>query len=522
MATLDVVLTKTMLHTAARGLGFEEAAPASRTFANHNWRYELRYDGAEIRVVNLDAMMTHESHEMWMRVAENLHFGTPTSEAWATVPGVDGYVTLPFERKFLLRFYAAPNGGAIAEADSGPWQLPATVSHGFQFVFGYEIDPAAAAAGTLPTDLAQPFSPELRSACNSGDPSAAPDLFPEYGVRDDELLRVVVCVSLVCCAPRYDFDPGNALLGARFYPLIEIMANKDLGGLLTRARLARPAMSTPRSGSNDVMDAIGAIAVTDRNFSAGPIPALPYWHLIFDYYDLQPHGSYRMAEAVRGKYAEPRTDGFSRKELMNGSSLPYLLTATTKQPGQAEFDSIHLAPQMVYVPTYAANAPSVDVLGPDGAARSSNARYVKMAPFCQHDCLHVHWRWSTAYDLKQNRGWIEQGGEYEPYAQAGAPLVPPNQSVKAELYGPTIAIETTVDAPRPSRWQYVHHNGFGYALGTSAAVNILFFMFSASGWAELYDQLRFALGPWDSDAKRATYYERLNVAGDDLARLKDL
>jgi hypothetical protein len=459
---------------------------------------------------------------MWMRVCDSLHFGTPLSEAWATIPGVDGQVTLAFQQRHLLRWYAAPKGGHIADSDAGAWQLEADVSHGFQFVFGYEIDPSAAAT-TPPTHLARPFSDELRRLCNdSGNPSLAPNLFPEGGAGGSDPHRIVVCVSLVCCEPRHDYDPGNTLLGARFYPLIEVIANKDINQLLTRIRVARPDLSTPRSNRDDMMDKIGGILVTDRNMDPSPIPTAPFWNLIFDDYDLEANGVYRMAEAVQGRFAEQRVDEHARKALTDGTDLPYVETRVTKQPGQAQFDSVHLAPKMVYVPTYAASLPATDVLGPDGLARSSNARYVSMAPFCQHDCLHTHWRWSTAYDRKQNRGWIERDGRYVPHAQPGAPLVPPNQSVSAEVRGAVMWIETTAQSPRAGAWQYVHHNGLCYAMGTSWDVNLLFLLTGAENWADLYDRFRFAFGPWDGGAGKPTFYERVLVASDDLATLMNL
>lgn len=518
---LDEALTRTMLNTAAPALGFQDAAPATQHFEDDTWRFDLNYNGSQIQVTNLETMM-HDPMDMWMRVCDNIHWGNPISEAWATIAGVDGPVTLSFESRFLLRWYSAPNGGHIADSNSGAYRLEADVSQGFQFVFGYEINPAS---GLSSTQIAQPFSDDFKRLVNySGDPSLAPDLFPDGGAPDSDPIRIVVCVSLLCNKPRSDFDPGNVLLAARFYPLLEIISNKDIGGLLSRVRLARPQMSTPRSNDDNMMDLISGICVTDRNVDPPtlPIPPWPSWSIIFEYYNMAAQGRYRMAEAIQGQYAQPRSLDGVRQALTTDTDLPYVMTTSNKQPGQAQFDSIHLSPKMVYVPTFAANVPATDVVGPDGAARSSNARYVSMAPFCQHDCMHSHWRWSTAYNAKWNCGWSEQNGEYVPYSLAGAPLVPPNQSVAVGIYGSTMEIETTTQTPRASTWQFIHHNGLGYAIGLGPDVNLLLTLAGAQNWADMYDRLRYAFGPWDSTNNQAIFYERLLVEGDALQTLMDL
>jgi hypothetical protein len=518
MSRLDEAIRATMLNTAAQGqLPFQSAAPAAQHFEDDNWRFDLQYDGSQIRVANLEA----KADEMWMRVCDSIHWGNPISQCWASIPGIDGWISLACKPQFLLRWYGSADGGHIPASDSGPWQLEADVSHGFQFVFGYEIDPADAGNSPTNTFLAKPFSDDYKRLIDqsvTGDPSLAPDLFPAGGAADSEPYRIVVCISLVCCAPRYDFDPGSVLLGARFYPLIEVISNKSLGSLLSHVRLARPERTMPGMRS-DMMELISGITVTDRN---GVLPLLPYWSGIFDYYNMAAQGSYRMAEAIQGRFASTRTDDHTRQTLSDGDSLPYVTTSVIKQPGQGQFDSIHLAPKMFYVPFVSSSLPATDVVGPDGNARASTGRYVSMAPFCQHDCLHMHWRWSTFYDSKWNCGWTERNGEYVPYAVAGAPLVPPNQSVVAGVYGSTLEIETTAQSPRAGVWQYIHHNGLGYAVGMASEVKLLFPALSVISWPELYDKLRFALGALDPDTKTPTFNERLLVEGSALQTLMDL
>jgi len=118
---------------------------------------------------------------------------------------------------------------------------------------------------------------------------------------------------------------------------------------------------------------------------------------------------------------------------------------------QGEFDNLHIAPRMV--------AP-LPVLKAYPAEPSF--KRIAMAPFCVHDCLHTHWRWGSANTDKQSLGW--QG--MQPFARAGAPLVPFNQKIIVELAAPnSFRYRAEVHAPiQGGQWQVIFHHGSAYAL----------------------------------------------------------
>ena len=126
-----------------------------------------------------------------------------------------------------------------------------------------------------------------------------------------------------------------------------------------------------------------------------------------------------------------------------------------KTAGQGEFDNLHIAPKMVVRPQYVTSKriPKEKLLGLDR---------ITMAPFCFHDCLHMHVRWGAGDNDAQNRGWRD---EETPNALAGAPLVPTNQKVTLNLLSPT-SFEYIAEAQgvRAGTWQIMLHDGPADAL----------------------------------------------------------
>jgi hypothetical protein len=94
---------------------------------------------------------------------------------------------------------------------------------------------------------------------------------------------------------------------------------------------------------------------------------------------------------------------------------------------------------------------------------TSHTERVWMAPFCSHDCFHVHWRWGAEESAPWTFGWNETG----PYKVAGAPMVPLHQSVELELHGPNAfsyhAKSTYGSKHVPGTWDVVMHHGAAYA-----------------------------------------------------------
>jgi len=95
-----------------------------------------------------------------------------------------------------------------------------------------------------------------------------------------------------------------------------------------------------------------------------------------------------------------------------------------------------------------------------------------MAPFCVHDCLHVHWRWGRASPDLMNPKWVRGWVGDQPYREAGAPMVAPNQDVTLTLPSPySMRYTARIHAPVAGRWQIVMHHGAAYALSYSSAVD---------------------------------------------------
>ena len=106
--------------------------------------------------------------------------------------------------------------------------------------------------------------------------------------------------------------------------------------------------------------------------------------------------------------------------------------------GQGEFDNVHIAPKM-FVPASAIDWPDFGVAGPPSMRRAyESVKEITMAPFCVHDCLHMHVRWGEWIGTNvftsdpAFRGWV---GDDLPNDDngSGLPLVPANQKITLKL-----------------------------------------------------------------------------------------
>ena len=85
-----------------------------------------------------------------------------------------------------------------------------------------------------------------------------------------------------------------------------------------------------------------------------------------------------------------------------------------------------------------------------------------MAPFCAHDCFHMHWRWSDNHNNEPGTfGW----GPVKPCSEVGRALVPWNQDVFIQLLGHAefSYIAQAHGVPKDA-WQPFCHHGGGYAV----------------------------------------------------------
>jgi hypothetical protein len=229
--------------------------------------------------------------------------------------------------------------------------------------------------------------------------------------------------------------------------------------------------------------------------------------------------------------------------LRSTDLLPRKMADVVKAPRQGQFDSIHIAPRMkadLLLARSDMNMPAwVDTLSE-----------IRMAPFCEHDCMHTHWRWGANWDdarmnfpvdafkLLKNptsiKGFSGEGasGKFSgvgvPYTQFGAPMVPLNQEV-AVAFESEHAFKYTATAAKdivPGVWQIVFHHASGYALSVKESekgkVDGLINLLTACPldgvdpqWSEFYWTLRY------QDAVDGPL-ERIEIADADLMRLMGL
>jgi hypothetical protein len=228
------------------------------------------------------------------------------------------------------------------------------------------------------------------------------------------------------------------------------------------------------------------------------------------------------------------TSGSLFKEVLAGGNveratfLPVKFLSFDKLDRQGSFDSCHMAPRM-----------RADKLLAD--PKLKNPRYsldsIAMAPFCEHDCLHTHWRWGAGWsdarmkpvrkNVQSLSGFSGGGvgkfkGVGKPYAGIiGAPMVPINQDVRLRLpWKTTLTYAVNAFEPEPGVWQIVNHHGSGYALAiTDPAMvgHVRDVIAGSDEGAELYWNMRYQ-GANDGKLERLDIRD-LNACRDEINTL---
>ena len=403
-------------------------------------------------------------------------------------------IELPFSDEFLIKRHYL-NNGSVQDGAAKFWPLKANTDVSFLVVLGYQLgsgnrlEPIPAEYYNHPnfmpshaplSRIAERLIEEVAKKAQKGEKLSA------FLAKK----RVIVCLSLVCCKERDDWDPGNLLDAARIYPHMMVMTNFDMDEskgekIESKLLISRPPASTMKChGQEDAMnEEIVPILVSDRNDTTTllkdrkfvekmkqegkkallfqmiadqvdedpwVIPNLPHWDNLFSYYDVNP--------SIRARYnvVDPYKD--LRYTLNNVKYDNGYGSYVIKLPRQGEFDNLHLAPTMKMPYKEIARLPDpaqYHTLGLD---------HIAMAPFCAHDCLHTHWRWSDLSTKKQVLGWGAQGAN----SHAGAPLVPLNQKVDIELTGSGVRIYTTISHDLKNcrgYWQIINAQAFAYSIG---------------------------------------------------------
>jgi hypothetical protein len=175
--------------------------------------------------------------------------------------------------------------------------------------------------------------------------------------------------------------------------------------------------------------------------------------------------------------------------------LPRIKKRLIKLPGQGTFDNLHLAPRMKAHTVIG----TPEMNNPKWQSSLDTFDTLRMAPFCEHDCMHTHWRWGLAFKGAPNekpiRGFAASAsaafaGTGAPYQTVGNAMVPLNQDVDIG-FGSNSQLSYTASLTdiAPGVWQPVYHHGSAYVLG-----------FSASG-ALLHPAIKVAIGNSSEDSE---------------------
>ena len=418
--------------------------------ATSGWNAQLLVDTSAASASNLTypVEMTMGGSKMTMAAT------VISSLKWAGLAASDPAITggsalqLPLNQSFLLAYAQSRGATQIAGNAVDLFPLSTDIQTYGTIVFGFMVS----AGSVKPLDLTGIPSGQIRGWLQSSG----------GGSNAGSRAIVIAAFDLSLCGPKDDFQPkGIAPIGpanvVRTYPLLCAWSSKPLASLAGSLDMSRPARSPM-----DDMVAGGAISnglYTDMNDNIDSMlscaPSLlttgsavlgtvvstavivgmkytpcPRWDSIFAHYSLN---SSRKSITVVSPRLGRRTNSIGRQRFYPSGG--YLPTTVLKVERQGMFDNIHLAPVMNY----------------KGAE-------AYMAPICQHDCLHIHWRWGATYTDLPMRGW--SGGK--PYQKSGAPMIPENQTLQISASGPSLTYAPSAENVPAMEWQVFMHHGTGY------------------------------------------------------------
>lgn len=323
-------------------------------------------------------------------------------------------------------------------------------------------------------------------------------------------MKVLIVLSLATCRERADYEPGGIVGMARLYPHILVRADVDLLKIEATVRYDRPDKTERKDpldgvagepmtcckGYDAVSQEINSIFVTDANDNLqhipdGAAPPLPFWCNMFNYYQTDAYqtlGQEKIKVVCNDRRGERFDDsGLIERDVVLG---PDNARSLRKMPHQGEFDNVHMAPKLKLVNVthlcYARgmdaelSLPKAELTEPgdvdtgefvsiDSAKRAElGLDDISMAPFCAHDCFHMHWRWGSGASAKWARGWDDTS----PHQVAGAPLVPLHQDVYIWLRGVAkLSVhhligrdDGSVEPLAANDWQVVMYQGAAYAV----------------------------------------------------------
>ena len=347
-----------------------------------------------------------------------------------------------------------------------------------------DIPPDAPAGGELfKDDLFRRYGSDVE-ALKVLDPSAVLGAAKDLVQLRILTARVVVCCSLTLNRAFDDYVSERATWMGRLYPHVMVRSTIPMTKVVAGIYFERPAKTTIEGnlpcGCGEMNADIDTLLVADNNKdnvskrfqSAAP----PTWDQIFGY--SLPSAATNL-RGVRAKVAKRSKHAPSRSTVIEGAVIRMGDIDNNKVErvtGQGAFDNFHMAPSMKLPKTRSASTIDGDSISSDNILRTDLTESdrsswhfddVRMAPFCAHDCFHMHWRWLNMWPDAFLCGY----DGHVPNCLPGAPMVPENQDVFLEVLSP-IQVLYEVEAGLfpsgawmdPDRWQVICHHGAAYAL----------------------------------------------------------
>jgi hypothetical protein len=431
-----------------------------------------------------------------------------------------GRLDLPLTDEFRLTTVVT-FGAKTVPGDHPMWPITAVHDWGFLHVFAYDIDPDPDGKFSA---IPQSDVTEFRTICDrindaelhsvekakdvifqdnvwtapiaaSAAPSgAAPSVVPLVTTGT----RVVVVCSLVVCRERDDYQPGDPMGVGRLLPHVMVISTHDLEAVEAGVRFQRPQFTRildgKTCGCDEMLFSIGSMLVTDSNadnmvisnpLNSGP---LVFMANLFNYYMIDPHFEPDLqdkaiqvvhAESDSSRNVERHTDAVSRNcsdvTSRTITHVPRNIKVVRKVRRQGAFDNIHVSPKMVVTPPLREAKFSGIAGGQGGTATFTDLKTwkmdeVAMAPFCAHDCFHMHWRWSDNVNIEPATWGFDQG---QPCKSVGRVMVPENQAVFIVMSSTPGKVSYLAKAEKvpADEWQIVCHHGAGYGLSVGFLVN---------------------------------------------------
>ncbi|PBQ33649.1 hypothetical protein CNR22_18325 [Sphingobacteriaceae bacterium] len=310
--------------------------------------------------------------------------------------------------------------------------------------------------------------------------------------------NVKVTLSVVFRGKVNDFDPGGVSGGMKAFP--QISFEWQTGG----TRKVKTCLGTIRMDVN-VLDYDDELTSNPQNFAGFYIDSNQYlktrkyntlipkpfdWAFVFDGYYPNAVSSSNISKQITGVYG-PQNTKFStyRMGKFSHSLQNYY---SLKFPRQGDYDSIHIhgnSGKILETLYSGGNVPNNVTV--DGIPYSQYTNNSVEAPFCPHNCFHLHWRWAAiladldtmkkifpAGDLYikvppgyKFRGWSSKGLQSRSNSERGAPMVPPNQELEVEVRHiadniKRVHYNVSIFNPNPGEKQVIMEHGCSFASGT--------------------------------------------------------